>query len=105
MSAEAELSESLTEVGGFTSDTVHPLGCWQEASVSRHMGLFIDSVSVLMTRRRNSPSASTPRDGRQKPHAIYGLASDLCHILLVTWTDPDSMWGVAGTMEGHGYWR
>lgn len=51
MSSEAELSESLTEVGGFTSNMVRPLGCWQEASVSRHMGLFIDSVSVLMTQR------------------------------------------------------
>lgn len=63
MLAGAASNEGLTGAAGSASQTVHPRGCWQEASVPYRADRCIGCLRGLMTGQLAPPRINAPSGG------------------------------------------
>lgn len=59
-------SEDLTGTRGPASKMAHSPGCWQEASVTWHTGLFIWPLECLHDMAAGFPRTSDPRESEER---------------------------------------
>lgn len=83
----------------------HKLGIWQKASVSCHVSLSIDFLSMLTSLQLASPKARDPKRKQSRSHsAFYDLALEMIqhyfYCNLVTETNPVTKEGIS---QGHKY--
>lgn len=95
---------------GGCAKKAHLHGCWQGASVPRHMDHFIkllkfphDMVDNYSQREQSRKGEKgrwereADRQTEEKTHVFYELASEgshhlFCHMILVTQFNPDAVW-------------